>query len=123
MSRVVGQVYAVDGVSFEIRRGETLCLVGESGCGKSTVAKTVMRLMEPTAGRIELNGTDISSLPESEVRPYRRAMQIVLQDPSSSLNPRLSDGSYVAVSTNHSALTYGTALPIHLTDVFHQFVS
>src|SRR3546814_10081581 len=64
MSRVVGQVYAVDGVSFEIRRGETLCLVGESGCGKSTVAKTVMRLMEPTAGRIELNGTDISSLPE-----------------------------------------------------------
>src|SRR3546814_11074449 len=75
MSRVVGQVYAVDGVSFEIRRGETLCLVGESGCGKSTVAKTVMRLTEPTAGRIKLNGTELPSLQESEVRPHRRDRQ------------------------------------------------
>src|SRR3546814_14629371 len=93
MSRVVGQVYAVDGVSFEIRRGETLCLVGESGCGKSTVAKPVMRLMEPTDGRIELTGNDISSLPELEVRPYRRTMQMVSPDPNSSSNPRLPAGA------------------------------
>ncbi|HEY9566691.1 MAG TPA: dipeptide ABC transporter ATP-binding protein, partial [Thalassobaculum sp.] len=120
MSRVVGQVYAVDGVSFEIRRGETLCLVGESGCGKSTVAKTVMRLMEPTAGRIELNGTDISSLPESEVRPYRRDMQIVFQDPYSSLNPRLSAGAIVAEPLTNFDLASGPALADRIAELFQR---
>src|SRR5439155_11449337 len=77
LSRVVGQVLAVDGVSFEIAAGETLCLVGESGCGKSTVARTVMRLLEPTAGTVTLNGVDISRLSEAQLRPYRRQMQMV----------------------------------------------
>src|SRR6185503_11448112 len=69
LSRVVGHVFAVDGVSFEIGPGETLCLVGESGCGKSTVARTVMRLLAPTAGTVALNGVDISQMGEAELRP------------------------------------------------------
>ena len=120
LSRVVGQVYAVDGVSFEIHRGETLCLVGESGCGKSTVAKTVMRLLEPTAGTVELNGTDISSLPESEVRPHRRQMQIVFQDPYSSLNPRLSAGAIVAEPLTNFDLASGSALADRIAELFQR---
>jgi oligopeptide/dipeptide ABC transporter ATP-binding protein len=95
LSRVVGHVFAVDGVSFEIGPGETLCLVGESGCGKSTVARTVMRLLAPTAGTVNLNGVDISQLGEAELRPHRRQMQMVFQDPYSSLNPHLSAGAIV----------------------------
>ncbi len=95
LSRVVGHVFAVDGVSFEIGPGETLCLVGESGCGKSTVARTVMRLITPTAGTVALNGVDISQMGEAELHPYRRQMQMVFQDPYSSLNPRLSAGAIV----------------------------
>ena len=95
LSRVVGHVFAVDGVSFEIGPGETLCLVGESGCGKSTVARTVMRLLAPTAGTVSLNGVDISQLDEAELRPHRRQMQMVFQDPYSSLNPHLSAGAIV----------------------------
>lgn len=110
LSRVVGQVYAVDGVSFEIARGETLCLVGESGCGKSTVAKTVMRLLDPTAGTISLDGTDISSLAESELREYRRKMQIVFQDPYSSLNPHMPAGDIVAEPMKNFGLATGAEL-------------
>ena len=95
-SRVVGQVLAVDGVSFEIGRGETLCLVGESGCGKSTLARALMRLVTPTAGTVTLNGVDISRMSEAELRPHRRQMQMVFQDPYSSLNPHLSAGAIVA---------------------------
>jgi len=95
LSRVVGHVFAVDGVSFEIAPGETLCLVGESGCGKSTVARTVTRLLAPTAGTVALDGVDISQMGEAELRPYRRQMQMVFQDPYSSLNPRLSAGAIV----------------------------
>src|SRR5436189_5907562 len=93
--RTVGQVYAVDGVSFDVREGETLGLVGESGCGKSTVARTVLRLLEPTSGTIKLDGHDLTHLPKSELRPYRREMQIIFQDPFSSLNPRMSAGDIV----------------------------
>ena len=95
LSRVVGQVLAVDGVSFEIGPGETLCLVGESGCGKSTVARTLMRLIAPTAGTVTLNGVDISRMSEAQLRPHRRQMQMVFQDPYSSLNPHLSAGAIV----------------------------
>jgi oligopeptide/dipeptide ABC transporter ATP-binding protein len=96
LRRIVGQVFAVDGVSFAVGEGETLGLVGESGCGKSTVARTVLRLIEPTAGTIKLDGRDITTLGKAALRPYRREMQIVFQDPFSSLNPRMPAGDIVA---------------------------
>ena len=94
-SRDQSKVYAVDGVSFHINQGETLGLVGESGCGKSTVGRTVLRLLDPTDGSIKLNGRDITHLSKTEMRPVRREMQIIFQDPYSSLNPRMTAGGIV----------------------------
>jgi oligopeptide/dipeptide ABC transporter ATP-binding protein len=94
-SRVSGQVYAVDGVSFSIARGETLGLVGESGCGKSTVGRTLLRLLEPTDGSIRIDGEDITHLDREHLLPYRRRMQMIYQDPYASLNPRMSAGEIV----------------------------
>ena len=94
-SRVSGHVYAVDGVSLHIDRGETLGLVGESGCGKSTVGRTLLKLLEPTEGKILVNGDDITDLDAAQMLPYRRQMQMIYQDPYASLNPRMSAGDIV----------------------------
>jgi peptide/nickel transport system ATP-binding protein/oligopeptide transport system ATP-binding protein len=111
-------VQAVDGVSFEIRRGETLCLVGESGCGKSTVARSITRLEEPTAGSIELNGVDITALDSEALRAQRREMQMVFQDPYSSLNPRLSAGDIVGEPLENFAIARGAELEQRIAKLF-----
>jgi oligopeptide/dipeptide ABC transporter ATP-binding protein len=96
LKRTRADVRAVDGVSFAIEPGETLCLVGESGSGKSTVGRLVLRLIEPTAGSVYLDGHDITRLDREAMRPWRKRMQIVFQDPYASLNPRMTAGRIVA---------------------------
>ena len=95
-SKVVGYVKAVDNISFDIKEGETLGLVGESGCGKTTASRVILRLTEPTGGEVSFNGEDVFSFKGDRLRQFRKDVQIIFQDPYSSLNPRMSVGNIIA---------------------------
>ncbi len=107
--QVTGQVQAVDGVSFALSRGETLSVVGESGCGKSTVGRSILRLTDPTAGEIRLDGERIDTLPPRQLRAVRRRVQVVFQDPFSSLNPRMRVREIIAEPLVNFGLARGRA--------------
>jgi peptide/nickel transport system ATP-binding protein/oligopeptide transport system ATP-binding protein len=120
LRRAVGTVHAVDGVSFSLGKGETLGLVGESGCGKSTVARSVLRLVEPSSGHIRIDGTDITHLSKSALRPIRRSMQIVFQDPFASLNPRMTAGDIVGEPLSVHGLATGREKQERVAKLFAQ---
>ena len=108
-AREVGAVQAVNDVSFDVARGETLGVVGESGCGKTTTGRTILRLIEPTSGEITFEGRDVRSMGTSELRALRREMQIIFQDPVSSLNPRMTVGSIIREGLTIHHLAEGAA--------------
>jgi peptide/nickel transport system ATP-binding protein/oligopeptide transport system ATP-binding protein len=120
LRRTVGHVRAVDDVDFSVRHGETLGLVGESGCGKSTLARTVLRLIEPTGGSIRLDGADITHLGKRAMRPHRRQMQIIFQDPFSSLNPRMPVGDIVSEPLKVHGVLHGSEKQRRVAELFDQ---
>jgi peptide/nickel transport system ATP-binding protein/oligopeptide transport system ATP-binding protein len=119
-ARQAGTVHAVDGVSFHIDPGETLGLVGESGCGKSTVGRTLLKLLEPTAGQILVHGADITGLDPEAMLPYRRQMQMIYQDPYASLNPRMSAGEIVGEPLSIHRVANGGERQERVADLFER---
>jgi peptide/nickel transport system ATP-binding protein len=107
LQHVTGHVKAVDGVDLTVRRGETLALVGESGCGKTTVGRSILRLVEPTGGSVRFEGVDLASLPPTAFHPYRRRMQIVMQDPGAALDPRMTVRDSIAEGMEAFAIGTG----------------
>ncbi|MBL7031752.1 MAG: ABC transporter ATP-binding protein [Nitrospira sp.] len=107
-SKVVGNVKAVDNISFDINEGETLGLVGESGCGKTTASRVILRLTEPTGGEVSFNGDDVFSMKGERLRQFRKDVQIIFQDPYSSLNPRLTVGNIIAEGIGAHKIAAGT---------------
>ena len=120
LGRAAGYVYAVDGVSFTLARGETLSLVGESGCGKSTVGRAVLRLIAPTSGSVHLDGARIDTMPSAQLRRMRRRMQVVFQDPFSSLSPRMRVREILAEPIRNFGLAKGAALEARLVSLLDQ---
>jgi len=108
-SKTVGYVKAVDDVSFQIKRGETLGLVGESGCGKTTIGRSILRLIEPTAGSVFFEGKDVTQMDQKELKKVRKDMQIIFQDPYSSLNPRMTVGGMITEILKFHEIAEGEA--------------
>lgn len=117
LNRVVGKVHAVNGVSFNIDKGETLGIVGESGCGKSTLGKVVIRLLEATDGTVKYDDTDLTQLDHSEMMPFRRRMQIIFQDPYSSLNPRLTVNALLKEAIRFHGIVDRAQMDDYITDL------
>jgi oligopeptide transport system ATP-binding protein len=120
VDRQVGAVQAVDDVSFDVARGETLGLVGESGCGKSTLCRTVLKLLEPTSGSIKFEGTEVSAMGRRGLRPLRREMQMIFQDPFASLNPRKRVGQIVGDPLKLHGIASGSTLKRQTQDLLER---
>jgi peptide/nickel transport system ATP-binding protein/oligopeptide transport system ATP-binding protein len=113
-------VHALDGISLHVDRGETLSMVGESGCGKSTAGRVILRLIEPTEGTIRLDGEDITHLSRARLTPHRRKMQIVFQDPYSSINPRMTAGAFVGEPLTVHGIAKGSEWQDRVAELFHR---